>query len=242
MRLDRLLANSGHGSRKEVKALIRTGRLSLHGQVLKKADFNIAEEDFASLLLDGSPLNPQLHFYYLLHKPAGYLSAMEDRRHACVATFLPEEVLPLGLFPVGRLDLDTTGLLLFTNDGQLGHRLCSPEWGIWKTYLFTYDGLLLSEKEVQQVQDGLQLDGFTCLPAKLECLDGNRARLQVQEGKFHQVKRMVQALGREVTQLKRERQGPLSLVDLPEPGQIRPLYEAELDALYECVKLDRPAY
>ncbi len=241
MRLDRILANAGHGSRKEVRSLIRSGALSLHGKILTDPGMNLSESELDELLLHGKALQAKFSFYFALHKPVGFLSAMEDAKAPTVKEFLPPELLSSGLFPVGRLDIDTTGLLLFTNDGTLGHRLTKPEWQIEKHYAFAYEGSPLGDTELEAFAKGLMIGDWQCRPARLLPGDAGEAELIIEEGKFHQVKRMLQAVGREVTALKRLRHGPVDLSGIPNPGQIRPLSEVEIDALYRACDLARPA-
>lgn len=240
MRLDRILANAGYGSRKDVRKIIKSGRVSLRAQTLKQDSTNINETDLDELMLDGQKLNPKFHFYLALHKPEGYLSAMEDKKQATVSELLPENLISTGLFPVGRLDIDTTGLLLFTNDGTLGFRLTKPEWHVPKRYHFTYEGAKFTPKEVEQFQNGLTIGDWTCRPAELIPLNDHEAELVLVEGKFHQVKRMVAATGREVTSLKRLTHGPVTLDKITNPGEIRHLNDDEIDALYQACALERP--
>ncbi len=254
MRLDRILANAGYGSRKDVRKIIKSGRISLRGQILKQDSLSIADDELDELKLDGQKLNPKFHFYLALHKPEGYLTAMEDKKLATVAELLPENLISTGLFPVGRLDIDTTGLLLFTNDGTLGFRLTKPEWHVPKRYRFTYEGERLGPAEVMLFREGLQIGEIKCRPAELipdplkkVCFgtDGkaegqNTAELILVEGKFHQVKRMVAATGRVLTTLKRLTHGPVTLDGIEKPGDIRHLTEQELAALYQACDLERP--
>ena len=233
LRLDRLLASNALGSRKEVKQWIREGRLSLHGQVLTRPETAIAPSDWAAVRLDGELLQLGDRLYFMLHKPTGYLSAMEARQQACLAELVPENWRQKHIAPVGRLDRDSSGLLLLTNDGQLAHRLLSPRWGVWKYYRFHYAGEPLGPAEVEACAQGLDLGDFLTRPALLRPLAPGLAELTVHEGKFHQVRRMVQKLGREIQDLHRWRQGPLELGEL-ELGSWRPLTEAEVQALRAC--------
>lgn len=240
MRLDRILANSGCGSRKEAQSLIRSGAVSLDGQVLARPEMKLGEAEMNRLQLSGRPLRPRFHFYLALYKPAGYLSALQDARRPTVAELLPPEQVALGLFPIGRLDLDTTGLLLFTNDGQLGHRLCKPEWGVRKRYRFAYAGEAFAETEVALWAEGLRVGDWRCRPARLALLEPGLAELEIEEGKFHQVKRMVAARGRALTRLTRLSHGPITLEGLDGPGCWRELGDQEVDQLYACCDLTRP--
>lgn len=240
MRLDRILANIGLGSRKDVRALIRRGAVQVGGQPLRQVDAQIAEADLDKLSLNGKRLDTRMDLYLILDKPADYLTAMEDTRFPCVADLLPESYLARGVFPVGRLDRDSTGLLLFTNDGQLGHRLCSPEWKQPKLYQFEHSGPAFREAEIQRVAQGLREADFVCRPAKLTNLGDRDAQLVICEGQFHQVKRMVAALGRELRSLRRLEFGPLTLAGLNGPASWRDLSDAETDAIYTSVGLEAP--
>lgn len=241
MRLDRILANAGYGSRKDVRKIIKSGRISLRGQTLKQDSLNLDETELDELMLDGQRLNPKFHFYLALHKPEGCLSAMEDKKQATVAELLPENLISTGLFPVGRLDIDTSGLLLFTNDGTLGFRLTKPEWHVPKRYHFTYEGEKLSQEEVQLFQNGLQIAELRCRPAELILKADNEAELVLMEGKFHQVKRMVASTGRVLVRLVRLEHGAVTLNGIENPGEIRHLTNEEIDALYQACDLERPA-
>ena len=212
----------------------------MRGKTLLDDASNVGEEDLDELVLNQRPLHPQFSFYFALNKPSGYLSAMEDKKQATVKDFLPEKLLSVGLFPVGRLDIDTVGLLLFTNDGTLGHRLTKPEWHIEKHYAFSYSGAALDESDVEQFKTGLRIGDWQCRPARLILQAEGKAELILEEGKFHQVKRMLHAIGREVTHLKRLRHGPVELKGVEEPGQIRPLNDIEIEALYTATGLVRP--
>lgn len=228
MRLDKLLANARVGSRKEVGVLIKEGRVMVDGEVVKKPGKKV--EEGAELLVDGKALEVKQHVYYLLHKPQGVISATKDRNKTVLDLIRPED-LRKGLFPVGRLDKDTTGFLLLTNDGDLAHRLLSPKRGIEKTYLARLDEDL-DESDVRAFQEGFLLlpEGMATRPARLEILEKTLGRVTITEGKYHQVKRMFAKRGKEVLQLKRISMGPLKLGDLEE-GTYRPLSDEEVDLL-----------
>lgn len=189
------------------------------------------EEDRVSL--DGGIVEYARMEYYMLNKPQGVVSATEDGRHTTV-TELIDTALRRDLFPVGRLDIDTEGLLLITNDGELAHSLLSPRNHVDKVYRVRFQGRMPSDGE-QRFKEGIVLDdGTKTLPARLKALGGSEAEVTVQEGKFHQVKRMFQALGCQVVYLKRLSVGPLELDENLETGQYRPLSEAEIAALKNC--------
>lgn len=238
MRLDRLLANSGYGSRTSVKEIIRKGKVSVAGVVVTDGGFQVEDMNKNSIRIDGSDAKIRKYLHYLLYKPAGVITALEDPRHRTVAEFIPVPLLSAGLFPVGRLDIDTTGLLILTNDGTLCHRLASPKWHVDKTYYFELDGKYLDESDCLKLEQGLILsDGMICKPARLRILSSSSGLLTIQEGKYHQVKRMMKALGGTVTVLERRIMGPVSLDPALLPGQIRELTEDEIDALYHAVEL-----
>ena len=167
----------------------------------------------------------------MLHKPAGLVSATEDPREPTVLSLLPEHLRRIGLFPAGRLDKDTVGLLLLTNDGALAHALLAPKNHVDKVYLLRVEGILDGEDR-RAFREGITLtDGYECLPADLECLGSGQGRVTLREGKYHQIKRMCAARGKPVTFLKRIAFGPLTLDESLEPGQWRPLTGEELEAL-----------
>ena len=228
MRLDRLLVTLGQGSRSQVQKMIRAGSVKVEDRVVRDPSSEIIENTYVSI--NGHPLDTRLTRHLMLHKPAGILTAARDPKQPTVMDLLPAEMRTLGCMPVGRLDKDTTGLLFFTTDGTLAHRLLSPERHVEKVYFAEVDGPL-TEKDVEAFAQGLDLGEFQALPAKLEILKSESqkalARVTVREGKFHQVKRMFEAVGREVTSLHRERFGPLALGDLP-LGEWRELTTEEL--------------
>ena len=216
-RLDKLLTQSGLYSRSEARELIRSGRVSVDGETLRRPEVKAAED--AAVFVDGEEVNCSLCRYYMLNKPAGVLSATDDRSQPTVLDLLPREIRALGLFPVGRLDKDTTGLLLLTNDGDFAHRVISPKHGVVKTYLAVTASPVDAE-DVRAFWEGITLaDGTHCLPAVLEPLDGCRCRVLVSEGKYHQVKRMLAACGKPCTALERTAVGALELdPELPRGG------------------------
>lgn len=216
-RLDKLLTQSGLYSRSEARELIRSGRVSVDGETLRRPEVKAAED--AAVFVDGEEVNCSLCRYFMLNKPAGVLSATDDRSQPTVLDLLPREIRALGLFPVGRLDKDTTGLLLLTNDGGFAHRVISPKHGVVKTYLAVTASPVDAE-DVRAFREGITLaDGTHCLPAVLEPLDGCRCRVLVSEGKYHQVKRMLAACGKPCTALERTAVGALELdPELPRGG------------------------
>ena len=232
MRLDKYLTTLGIGSRTQVKELIKKGKITVNGEKILKPDIHI-DENNDEVDLNGVNLKYNKFYYYMLNKPAGVLSAVSDNNCKTVIDLL--DVTPKkGLFPVGRLDKDTEGLLLLTNDGALAHNLLSPRKHVDKTYFAILDGEV-GEKEQELFLQGLDIgDEKKTLPAKLEITDkANEVFITVQEGRFHQVKRMAEAVGRKVEYLKRISMGPLVLDKELKKGEYRPLFEEELAKLKE---------
>ena len=231
-RLDKLLAATGRWSRREVKQLVRQGQVLVNGMTAASAEEKY-DPDSISIAVCGEALTLRRYTYVLLHKPAGVLTATEDRRQPTVLELLPPELRRIDLAPVGRLDKDTEGLLLLTNDGELTHRLLSPRYHVDKRYLARVDGDL-SPADVSAFVAGMTLpDGLVCLPAGLELLPQPRTCIvTLREGKFHQVKRMLAACGAPVLYLKRLSMGPLTLPDDLPPGAYRLLTDEEISALY----------
>lgn len=229
-RLDKLLANTGRWSRREVKELIRAGRVSVNGRRAGKAEEKCAPEDVVAV--DGEAVSCGGMIYLMLHKPAGYISATDDPKQATVLELLPEHLRRVGLFPAGRLDKDTEGLLLLTNDGTLAHELLSPKKHVDKTYFVRVDGRL-DQEDAEAFSRGITLaDGYTCLSAGLELLESaDEAIVTLREGKYHQIKRMLAARGKPVIYLKRLTMGPLKLDEKLEKGQWRELTVGERKAL-----------
>ena len=229
-RLDKILAGTGRWSRREIGKLVKAGRVTVDGVPARAPDDKYDPE--ASFAVDGAPVSGERLVYLMLHKPAGVISATEDPRKKTVLDLLPEYLRRVGLFPVGRLDRDTEGLLLLTNDGPLAHRLLSPRWHVDKTYFVRVDGPLGAE-DAAAFAAGLELrDGLRCLPARLEPLEAeDEALVTIQEGKYHQIKRMMASRYRQVTYLKRLTMGPLALDPALERGDWRPLTGGELAAL-----------
>lgn len=230
-RLDKLLAGTGRWSRREVKELVRRGQVRVDGVIAAAAEQKI--DPSAAVTVAGENVALGGCTYLLLHKPAGVLTATEDRRQPTVLELLPPELRRIDLAPVGRLDKDTEGLLLLTNDGELTHRLLSPRYHVDKRYLARVDGDL-SPADVSAFAAGMTLpDGLACLPAGLELLPQLRTCIvTLREGKFHQVKRMLAACGAPVLYLKRLSMGPLTLPDDLPPGAYRLLTDEEISALY----------
>jgi 16S rRNA pseudouridine516 synthase len=235
LRLDKLLADTGRWSRKEGKDLIRQGRVTVNGIRCKSGDEKYEREGL-DLRVDGEAVLAEKYTYLMLHKPGGILSATQDRRQRTVLDLLPPHLRRQELFPVGRLDKDTEGLLLLTNHGELAHKLLAPKYHVDKVYLVQVDGQL-DGADSAAFEAGMVLgDGTECLPAGLEPLtDPSWGYVTLREGKFHQIKRMLAARGKPVCYLKRLSMGPLTLDEALKPGEFRPLTEAERTALLACV-------
>ena len=230
LRLDKILADTGRWSRKEARELIRAGRVRADGTVVSGPETRL-DPDAADLTVDGAALKTSRFHYFMLHKPAGVLSATEDRRQSTVLDLLGPAERRMDLFPVGRLDKDTTGLLLLTDDGPLAHKLLSPKYHVPKVYLAEIDGRV-GEADIAAFAGGMTLeDGTVCRDAALEDLGEGLARVTLREGKYHQVKRMLAARGKPVTALHREKFGPLTLDPALSPGSYRALTGEEQRAL-----------
>ena len=234
MRLDKYLSDMGVGTRSELKKDIRKGGAVVDGEVIKDPGHSV--DASSRVVFKGSVIEYEEFVYYMMNKPAGIISASEDDREETVIDLIPEPKRR-DLFPVGRLDRDTEGLLLITNDGALSHRLLSPKHHVDKVYYAEVSGIL-NESDVELFGQGLVLsDGLECMPADLKILSvsddeySSAAEITIREGKFHQVKRMFSSVGAEVTYLKRLSMGPLSLDPDLEPGEIRRLTADELEAL-----------
>ena len=235
-RLDKVLAGTGRWSRREVKLLVRQGLVRLNGAAAGSAEEK-CDPETAVITVNGETVVLRRFTYVLLHKPGGVLTATEDRRQETVMELLPQELRRVGLAPVGRLDKDTEGLLLLTNDGELTHRLLSPKYHVDKRYFARVDGHLTAA-HAETFAKGMTLgDGLKCLPARLEILPDNGCIVTVREGKFHQVKRMLASCGAPVAYLKRLSMGPLVLGDELGRGEHRMLRDEEVAALYRTCGL-----
>lgn len=230
-RIDKLLAELNFGSRKFVRQMIKQKRVQINGEIIQQVDFKIAEND--SLMVDGERIEHQTFVYYLLNKPKGYLSATEDMKQRTVLELIDDADWRKDLFPVGRLDKDTTGLLLITNDGLLAHQLLSPKKHVDKTYFAEIQGVVSAEL-IEKFANGLVIStDFTAMPSELKILKSDSVseiELTIREGKFHQVKRMFQSVGLTVINLERIQMKSLTLGDL-ERGTYRRLTTDEIDSL-----------
>lgn len=232
MRLDKYLSEAGSGSRSEVKKIISKGLVTINDIIIKDAKTNVTETDI--IKVSGNLVNYEQFVYYMLNKPQGVISASKDEIDKTTRDLISEYSKD-DLFNVGRLDKDTEGIILLTNDGLLSHQLLSPKYHVDKTYLVQFRGQFL-ESYKSQFEAGLVLkDGSICLPAKLTLLSTNEALLTLKEGKYHQVKRMFGSLNMRVTNLKRITFGPLKLDPSLQPGQYRKLTLSEINKLQEVV-------
>lgn len=226
MRLDKFLCDTAGLTRTEAKNAVKKGQIAVNGQVQKAADFKVKENE-DTVTFQGNPLSYAVFHYYMLHKPAGVITATEDKKESTVMDILKEEKIK-NLFPVGRLDKDTEGLLLITDDGELAHNLLSPKKHVDKEYLVKARDSI-SEEDCKKLSEGVDIgDEKPTAPAKVERVAENEILLTIREGRFHQVKRMLQAVGNEVVYLKRLSMGSLRLPKDLEKGTYRPLSEEEI--------------
>ncbi len=232
-RLDKILALNNFGSRREVGDAVRRGRVSVDGRIVRKPDFKISPDE-ASVLVDGVPAVLRLHLYLMMNKPAGVLSASRDPASRTVVDLLPRKWKRRGVFPAGRLDRDTQGLLIITDDGDFAHRMLSPKNHVWKRYEAEL-AFPVSPEDTAAFQAGIRFQDRTCLPARLEVISPGPhplAGVEIREGKFHQVKRMFLARGNRVLRLRRVRIGNLELDSALAPGQAREMTERERQAVF----------
>jgi len=226
MRLDKFLCDTAGLTRTEAKNAVKKGQIAVNGQVQKAADFKVKENE-DTVTFQGKPLSYAAFHYYILHKPAGVITATEDKKESTVMDILKEEKVK-NLFPVGRLDKDTEGLLLITDDGELAHNLLSPKKHVDKEYLVKVRDSI-SEEDCKKLSEGVDIgDEKPTAPAKVERVAEKEILLTIREGRFHQVKRMLQAVGNEVVYLKRLSMGSLRLPKDLEKGAYRPLSEEEI--------------
>ena len=234
MRLDQFVAKAAGQSRGQVKQLLRQGRVTVDGEIERRGERKV-DPAAAEIALDGAVLRCQEgHRWLMLNKPLGVITATEDRSQKTVLDLLGAE--GRGLFPVGRLDKDTAGLLLLTDDGETAHRLTSPRHHVEKVYLARTEGVVTPE-DAAAFAAGITLrDGTLCRPARLEALEDGLCRVTLAEGKYHQVRRMLAARGKPVVELTRCAMGPLRLDPALAPGAYRPLRPEEVEALQEACR------
>ena len=237
MRLDKCLADCGLGTRSEVKSLLKAKRITVNGKVVNNGKVQVNPET-DEILFDGEKIQYEEFVYIMMNKPAGVISATEDNCHKTVVDLLNDEYRTYDIFPAGRLDIDTEGLLLLTNDGILSHNLLSPKKHVDKKY-YVKIAKPLSENDVKTLENGIKLEeNFVTKKAKVEVISenlhengDNQVYITISEGKFHQVKRMFKAVNNEVLYLKRVKMGNLSLDENLKLGEYRELTEEELDGL-----------
>lgn len=230
-RLDKVLSNLGYGTRKEIKQVVRKGLIEVNGEIVKDNGMQI-DPEVDKVLVNGEEIFYRKYIYLMMNKPDGVVSATFDNRDETVIDLLEIEHQVFEPFPVGRLDKDTVGLLLLTNDGELNHRLISPKWKVDKVYYAKIDKKV-TEADIKKFKNGITLDdGYICKEAKLEILEssdsGSEVMITIQEGKFHQVKRMFEAVDKSVVYLKRVEFGTLQLDKDLEEGEYRELTEEEV--------------
>lgn len=229
MRLDKLLANKAYGSRKEVHQLLKDQRVAINGEITTKKDSHVDIESDV-ITVDGQVVNTKQQYYVKFHKPKGYVTAVEDANHPVVMDLLPPEYIKMGVVPVGRLDKDTEGLLLLTNDGVWGHSIINGNKHVSKVYYVEYDGEL-TEEGIQRIKEGIVLGDEThCKPALIDVVSSQSLHITIEEGKYHQVKRMIGAAGGTVTYLKRLTIGHIDLTGIEEVGSIQDLTIGDIEA------------
>ena len=231
IRIDKFLSVALGISRADAKKIIKSGRVTAEGKVIKRSEDKINAE--LSVEIDQRPVTYKKYIYILMNKPSGILSAATDKRVKTVVDIIPDELKREGLFPVGRLDKTTTGLLIITNDGDFAHRVISPKSNISKCYLTELDGELTEENK-QQIENGIVLaDGTQCRPAKIEMVSKTKVYITISEGKYHQIKRMFGVVGLGVNSLHRVSIGELTLPKGLEPGKCIEIGQNELK-LIKC--------
>ena len=228
-RLDKIIASTGRWSRREVKDLVRQGRVTVDGVPARSAEEK-ADPEQAVIAVNGEKLNWRRYTWVMLNKPAGYLSATEDGRGATVLDLLSQDLQRQGLFPVGRLDKDTTGLMILTDDGALAHEILAPQKHVPKRYRVTID-IPMTEEMVHRFAEGIELKDGRCRPAELTIESEDTGVVTLREGRYHQIKRMFGCCGATVTGLHRLSMGALRLDDTLAPGECRPLSEEEISLL-----------
>ena len=240
MRLDKLLAEAGFGTRSEVKKLIKRGVVTVNGEVIKSPSYKV-DPQMDEVIVGGEEVYYQKDYYLILNKPAGYVTSTKDKDMTVMELVSDIPRFDKKLFPVGRLDKDTEGLLFITSDGELAHRLTHPKWKVPKVYIAEVQGTV-DENELEPLRKGVELEDFITRPAKVEILEVNKekeiskVKIEISEGKYHQVKRMFEKIGHPVVYLKRIKFANLELGDLP-LGEYRNLTSNELKELRELVGL-----
>ena len=235
LRIDRILSASGAASRSEAASLIRRGAVTADGRAVSSPSEKF-DPEASVILVNGEPVDYRKHRYIMMNKPAGYVSAVTDKKETPVTDLLEPRLRKLKLFPAGRLDKETEGFLLLTDDGDFAHRLTSPKSGVEKIYYAEVDGALDASDAEAFAAGAVLRDGTVCLPARLDILAPDAAFVAVREGKYHQVRRMLASRGKPVTYLKRVSIGAVALDPTLAPGAYRELSDGELDALFSDEK------
>lgn len=226
MRLDKYITDCGIGTRSEIKKLIKSGAVTVNGVICKATETKVQDDDI--IAVNGRQLDYRKYVYLMLNKPAGYISATEDRHYPVVTDLVPEEYAHFNVYPVGRLDIDTEGLLILSNDGAFAHEMTSPKKNVYKRYFARLDKPA-EEADIQAFAAGMEFKEFTAKPAQLEITDNPcEVYIEIAEGKFHQVKRMCERVGKTVVYLKRVKIGSLCLDETLELGDIKELTEQDI--------------
>ena len=232
MRLDKMLSDCQVASRRELKGILKKGEITVNGEVVKNGAVHISPET-DTVCYQGKQVIYEKYIYIMMNKPAGYISATEDKYQKTVLDIIPEDYIGYGLFPAGRLDIDTEGMLILTNDGDTAHKMLSPKKHVEKEYFARVEGFLTKE-DIEAFKNGLDLGDFTSLPSKLEIVSSgeiSEAKITICEGKFHQVKRMFEKVEKNVVYLKRIRMGSLYFDDSLSLGECRKLTNEEIAKL-----------
>ena len=229
MRLDKMISSTGIASRSQISSAVRAGRVLVDGVVAKKADVQV-DPDKVSVIYCGTPVCYRQYTYIMLNKPEGYVSATEDGKQPTVIELLPEELQRIGLFPCGRLDKNTLGLMLLSNDGDTSHRLLAPKSHVSKTYAFRLK-FPLSDADIAQLESGVDIGGYVTAPCRVERTGEREGKITLTEGKYHQIKLMMEAVHNQVTYLERVTFGPLVLDAALKRGEWRYLSDDEIALL-----------
>ena len=232
-RLDKIISNRTGISRKDAKAAISSGKVSVSGNVVRSSDYKVSENE--EIILDGKKISGNAHIYIVLNKPKGYVSATEDPQQKTVIELVPPELFRNGIFPAGRLDKDTTGLMIITDDGDFAHRILAPRKHVPKKYAVTID-LPVTEQMREGFENGIELSDGICKSAKLLKTGEYTCEVTLSEGRYHQIKRMFGCFGAKVTELHRLSMGGFSLPENLLPGECRELTEKELALIEGKVK------
>ena len=227
-RLDKIISNRTGISRKDAKAAISSGKVTVSGNIIRSSDFKVSEND--EIFLEGKKISGNAHIYIVLNKPKGYVSATEDPEQKTVIELVPPELFRNGIFPAGRLDKDTTGLMIITDDGDFAHRILAPRKHVPKKYAVTID-LPVTEEMAKGFENGIELSDGVCKSAKLFKTGEYTCEVTISEGRYHQIKRMFGCFGAKVTELHRLSMGGFSLPENLLPGECRELTENELSLI-----------